>query len=257
MKKSILALFIAAALFAGCQKDTSTKVTLTSADLTVISAQLKGTWLFPAETLSIVDSTGKSLQPNQNLPLPALQFDGSSKVNIMPDEKTVIKGTYAISTVKGNIYVDIVYPDGTTLNYMVVLIDNQSLKMTSTQPYVYYVGNKAVSAQAVTTASFKKQSSADASSNMLRVTVQSDSLFNVGVYITHPGDTTQLVGSQQKVTGSYGYSCLAKSGDKLKIDVLGSLTKTAVNAYYNGLPFGAGYELKAGEIVTSGDWVIH
>ena len=257
MKKLLFALFIAAVMFTGCQKDSSTKVTITGGDLAAINGQLKGTWVFPVQTLSFVDSTGKALRPSQNMASPALQFDGGSKVNIMPDEKTVLKGTYKLSTDKGSIYVDIIYPDQTTLHYLVTYVNSQALKLNMTQPYVYYKGNSPIAAEAIITTELKKQSSADVTANTVRVTVQSDSLFNVGVSVTHPGVATILLNSQTKIAGPYSYSFLSKPGDQLKIDVFCSIPKTAVNAYYNGLPLPRNYNSGYGEIVTTGDWVIH
>lgn len=141
MKKLLLALFISAAVFSSCKKDTGTNVNITGTDLAAINGQLRGTWVFPIETSKIVDSTGATLVPSQSLPAPALQFYSSSGVNIMPDSRTTLKGTFTLSTDKGFIYLDIVYPDGSTVEYQVLQVTTQTLKLNLTQPYVYLNGS--------------------------------------------------------------------------------------------------------------------
>ena len=150
LKNFLLALFAAAIMFTGCQKDMGA-VSIKSSDLATINGQLKGTWVFPVQTLSIVDNTGKVLSPAQGIPAPAFQFDGSTKVNIMPDLRTVLKGTYELITKNGFIYLDVVYPDHTTKEFQVLLVSNETLKLSSTAPYTYTdANNKPVQGNAVT-----------------------------------------------------------------------------------------------------------
>ncbi|MDB5134185.1 MAG: hypothetical protein JWP37_788 [Mucilaginibacter sp.] len=260
LKRFLYILFAATVLFTACKKDTGTNVNINASDLTSLNGQLKGNWVFPVQTQSIIDITGKSIFPNENISTPALQFDGSGKVKILPDTRTVLKGTYELTTDKGFIYLDVVYPDGTDTKYQVLLLNDQTLELTSSIQYIFYNGNDPVSASQVTSTVLKKQNSADVTGNFVRVSVVSDSLFNVGVYVKHAtaaaGDTAILLNSQVNATGSYTYSFVAKHGDQLFVDVFGSLTKTSLNAYYNGLPFNGVILSQYSEIKTTTGWVV-
>lgn len=260
MKKLLCALFLVSAIFAGCQKDTGTNVSIGSSDLAAINGQLKGTWVFPVETFSILDTTGKALAPSQNLSASAFRFDGNTSVDIMPDLHTIVKGTYILSTEKGYIYLEVVYPNGNGVKYLVTLLDKETLKLNSTQAYTYYNGNTPVPANAVFNTSFKKQNSADATGNLARVAVMSDSLYNVGVYITHnveaPADTAILLNSKINVTGEYSYSFIPKAGDHITVDIFGSLTKTSFFVYYNGIPLTGQVDSGYGEIRSGNGWDI-
>jgi hypothetical protein len=260
LKRFLSLLFAVAVLFTACQKDAGTNVNIKASDLTSLNGQLKGNWVFPVQTQSIIDNTGKSIFPSENISSPALQFDGSGNVKILPNTRTVLKGTYELTTDKGFIYLDLVYPDGTDTKYQVLLLNNKTLQLTSSLDYIFYNGNDPVSASQVTSTVLQKQNSADVTGNFVRVTVTSDSAFNVGVYVKHanakPGDTAILLNSQVKVVGSYAYSFVAKHGDQLFIDVFGSLTNTSVNAYYNGLPFNGVIVSQYGEIKTTTGWVV-
>lgn len=266
MKKILLALFSAAVILAGCQKDTGTNVTITSSDLASVNSQLKGTWVFPSETVSVVDSTGKTLTTSQSMPAPAFKFDGGSGVTIMQDVRTSLKGTYQLSSDKAFIYLDVYYPDGTDVRYQIVSVNAQSLKLNSTQPFAYQSGpqngNVQMPAKSVINLAFQKQSAADVNGRFITVAVQSDSVYNVSVYVTHkylatPADTAAtLLNSKQKVTGTYSYLFAAQPGDHLTADIFGSFTKTGFYAYYNGIPLTGtvNYNAAQGEITASWDF---
>lgn len=49
LKKFLFVLFVAATVFTGCQKDTSTAVKIGASDMATVNGQLKGLWLFPVE----------------------------------------------------------------------------------------------------------------------------------------------------------------------------------------------------------------
>lgn len=261
VKKFLFVLFAAAAMFAGCQKDSSPVVNISKADLSVINGQLKGTWLFPVQTMNVVDSTNKVLAGGQYMTAPAFQFDGSTKVTIMPDIQTKQNGTYALSTDKGYIYLIIFYPDGSSIKYKVVSADAQNLKLSASQPYTYYddQGN-ATEASAVSTISLKKQTSADVTGSLVRVTVLGGTKYNVGIYVlrnTHTaGDTSVLLNSQVNLSGSYTYSFVARPSDHVKVDIFGDPSKTTFYAYYNGLALTGSIQTDDTEMVTTDGWNI-
>jgi hypothetical protein len=260
LKISLYILFIVAVIFGSCQKDTGTNVSITAVDLAIMNGQLKGSWLFPVQTLSVVDSTGHILSPSQNTSAPAFQFDGNQKVNIITDLHSTLTGTYTLSTSKGSIYLNIVYPNGTKEQYQVLLINDQTLKLNSVQHHTYYNGSTPVPATAIINTELKKQNSADVTGSFIRVMVKSDSIYNVGVYVIHknPGDTAILLNSKINVIGSYNYAFVSKPGDHLIIDVYGSITRTYLFAYYNGLPFTGQVNTSAqrNEIITGIGWSI-
>ncbi|HTD97861.1 MAG TPA: hypothetical protein VK668_01175 [Mucilaginibacter sp.] len=260
MKKLLYVLFVAAAMFTGCQKDTATNVSIGSSDLSSVNNQLKGTWVFPVQTMSIVDDAGKPLAPDQSLSAPVFKFDGNSKVDIRPDLHTLIKGTYLLSTKNGLIYVEVIYPDGTGVKYQVMSLNSETLKLNSKQSTTYYNGNTPIAADAIYSTLFKKQNSADVTGNLVRVVVTSDSLYNVGVYVKHnvaaPADTAVLMNSQVKVTGGYNYAFPAHPGDHVTVDIFGSLTKTAFYVYYNGIPLSGQVDSGYGEIRSGNGWDI-
>ena len=72
--KLLLILSVAIAMLSSCKKDTSSDVTITPADLAYENGQIKGSWVFPVKTLTIVDENGKALFPPQTLPASALFF---------------------------------------------------------------------------------------------------------------------------------------------------------------------------------------
>jgi hypothetical protein len=258
LKKFLFVLFIATAIFAGCKKDSSTKVDIGPSDLAAINGELKGMWLFPSESQKIVNSEGKTLSSAQNTVAPALQFDGSSTVTIYQDIQTKVTGTYALSTKQGLIYLDIYYPNGTDVTYQVVLINSQTLKLVTDQPYVYYSGATAESAINQTNLTLSKQSSADVTGKMIRVTVNSDSIYSVAVYVTHTktADTAVFLDSRVNTTGNYSFAFPVSSGDQLSVDVVGNYTNTFLNVYYNGVPMAGNVGYDLGEFKTTTGWVV-
>ena len=105
--------------------------------------------------------------------------------------------------------------------------------------------------------SFKRQNSADVTGSFISVSVVSDSLFNVDVYVTHAGvDTATLLNSKDMGSGTYNYAFAGKHGDHLTIDLLGSLTGANFYAYYNGIPLTGSVQVQGNEIKTSGGWNI-
>lgn len=255
MKKTVLILLVLGALFAGCKKDTDPTVNITQTDLNLINTQLRGTWLFPTETLNVVDNSGKALLPSKTYASSAFQFDGISNVSIMPDINTVEKGTYSLTTSGGFIYMTVLTPDGNTTIYKILLLNDKTLKIYAIQPYLFYNGDTPVIANAEINTVFKKQDAADISGSLVNITVVSDSLFDVNVGTVRNGDTV-LLGSQLKVAKQYNFAYQAKQGDHLFIDVLGSVDKTTFSAYYNGLPLSGDYSAIDGEIQTTTGWNI-
>jgi hypothetical protein len=256
LKKYLLILFVALAVFSGCKKDTSSLVTLTSADLAVINGQLKGSWVFPVKTLRVTDNSGKDIVSPVNEPASAFEFDGGSTVIIRPDPLTTLQGTYTLTTVNGAINVHVVYPNNTTEDYKVVLLNDQALTLNSTQPYIYYNGTQLVPTVAVTTTTLQRLTSADATGNFARVLVNVSDTYSVKVYVTHPGSAAALIGSKTDTTGAYSLGFVATSGDVLKIDVVGDPLKTSINAYFRGVPITGQIYSSADETVTTSGWNI-
>lgn len=261
LKKFLFVLFVAAIVFTGCQKDTSTAVKIGASDMATVNGQLKGLWLFPVEAQKVVDTSGKTLTSPQYISSPALQFDGGSKVKILQDVNTTINGTYKLSSSNGYIYLDIIYPGGMDITYQVLFVDGQTLKLITSAPYVYYSGNNPEPASAVSSVVLKKQNSADITGNIVEVTVVSDTLYSVAVYVTHtrvaaPADTAILMDSKTNVTGAYNYSFPTQSGDKLTVDISGDYTKVNFYAYYNGIPMVGLVDYPFKEIKTTTGWTI-
>jgi hypothetical protein len=260
LKKYILILFVALAVYSGCKKDTSSLVTLTSADLAVINGQLKGSWVFPVKTLRVPGTNGQDMVPPVNEPASAFEFDGVSTVLIRTDPQTTLQGTYTLSTVNGLINIHIVYPDNTTEDFKVELLNAQSLTLSSSEPYIYYNGTQLVPTVAVTTTVLQKLSSADESGNLARVLVNVNGTYSVKVYVTHQrgvvGDTAQLIGNKTNISGAYTLGFVAISGDLLKVDVLGDPLKTSINAYFRGIPISGQIYSSGNETVTTTGWII-
>jgi hypothetical protein len=257
LKKYILILFVAlVAVYTGCKKDDSSLVTLTSADLAVINGQLKGSWVFPVKTLRVPDGSGKDMVPPVNEPAAAFEFDGVSTVIIRPDPKTTIQGTYSLSTVNGMIDIHMVYPGNTGSDFKVALLNDQSLTLSSTEPYIYYNGTQLVPTVAVTTTAFQRVSSADVSGDLATVRVNVNGTYSVKVYVTHPGSAATTIGSKTNTSGVYTMGFVATSGDVLKIDVLGDPLQTSINAYFKGIPVSGQLYSSADETVTTTGWLI-
>ncbi len=226
-----------------------------------VNGQLKGLWLFPVEAQKVVDTSGKPLTSPQYISSPALQFDGGSKVKIFQDINTSVNGTYKLSTSKGYVYVDIVYPGGMDVTYQVLFVDGQTLKLITSTPYVYYNGNNPEPASAVSSIVLKKQNSADVTGNIVKVTVVSDTLYSVAVYRTHThleafADTAILMDRKTNITGTYNCSFPTVSGDKLTVDISGDYTKVNFYAYYNGIPMAGSVAYPFQEIKTTTGWMV-
>ena len=260
MKKVLLVLAVVLVVFSSCRKDLATDANITNGDLININGQLKGSWVYPVKTLTIVDSTGHTIVPGTNQQASALEFDGSSKVTERLDSRTTLQGNYYLSTSKGIVYVNVTFADGTKETFQVVLLNDQTLTLSSNDPYIYYNGTKLLPAIAVNTTVFKKQTPSDISGNNVKVIVKNDSVYSVKVYVTHqrgiPGDTATLVGSKTNTTGTYTLNVAAISGDLLKIDVLGSIPKTSINAYYQGIPIIGQIYAANNETVTTSGWSV-
>ena len=260
MKKILLVLSVVLVVFSSCRKDLATDASITNGDLININGQLKGSWVYPVKTLTIVDSTGNTIVPATNQQATALEFDGSSKVTARIDPRNSLQGTYYLSTSKGIVYVNVSYSDGTKETYRVVLLNDQALTLSSNDPYIYYNGSKLLPAIAVNTTVFKRQTPADVAGNNVKVVVKNDSIYSVKVYVTHqrgiPGETAVLVGGKTNITGTYSLNITAISGDLLKIDVLGSIPKTSINAYYQGLPIIGQIYAANNETVTTSGWSV-
>ena len=260
MKRYILILFVALAVYSGCKKDDSSLVTLTSADLAVINGQLKGSWVFPVKTLRVPGSNGQDMVPPVNEPASAFEFDGVSTVLVRPDPLSTLTCTYSLTTVNGLINIHVIYPDNTTEDFKVELLNAQSLTLSSNQPYTYYNGTQLVPTVAVTTTTLQKLSSADVSGNLARVLVNVNGTYSVKVYVTHqrgiPSDTTTLIGSKTNISGAYTLGFVAINNDLLKIDVLGDPLKTSINAYFRGIPITGQIYSSGNETVTTTGWII-
>lgn len=260
LKKLLLFLCVATAFLSSCKKDTGTNVTITPADLANVNGQLKGSWIYPVKTLTILDDNGKPLFPAQSQPASAFYFDGSSHVDIMPDPETVYHGTYVLSTKSsGGIYVHLNYPDGSTADYQVVMLNAGTLTLASSQPDVYYSNGSLISTQAVTSTSLQRiGSGTTATGNLVRVTVKNDSIFSVKVYLTRKADgKTVMMDSSNNANKSYTSVFTAQKEDHIKVDVVGQFLNTYINAYADGLPItGDVSNLSSYETVTTNGWNI-
>ena len=136
LKKLLFVLLALGSILSGCKKDSKQNVNITSADLAAISAQLKGTWVFPVKTLMVVDSMGNPLLPGQNLPAAAFAFDGSNTVTIRPDPSTIQTGTYAVSANKDG---SIEYPCSISRRNYTRFSDH-----SANQQYTYYCLHAAI-----------------------------------------------------------------------------------------------------------------
>ncbi len=226
--------------------------------MATINTQLKGSWVFPVKTLNVIDSAGKALLPFRNLPASAFEFDGYSKVNIKPDPLTILKGTYSLSTNKGNIYVHIVYPDATKADYMVTLLDGQRLSFTSTQPYIFSQNADLIHCFAAINTTLQKLNSADVTGNLVRIAVKNDSVFSVKVYLIQKlTGKTILMDTLSNISKSYALAFQAQEGDHFKVDVSGSSFKTAINAYIDGLPVVGNVAIvSSSEVMTTDGWTV-
>lgn len=255
MKTLLLVLLVAGIVLSGCKKDSSkSPVTLSQADIATVNAQLKGTWVFPITTLTVVDSSGKALIPSQNLPAAAFAFDGLNTITVRPDPTTVQTGSYALSgTTDGKLNIHVVYQDNTTQDFKITLLTGTSLTIASTEPYVYYHDGVLTSTAAVTSTAMQRLNSSDINGQLVRVTVSHDSTYSVKIYLTHDGNT-QMVDSVSNISHPYVLAVPAQSGDHLKVDVMGDVVYTAINAYVDGLPIAGEISASGHETVTTNGW---
>jgi hypothetical protein len=257
LKKLLFVLLVAGIALSGCKKDSSKSgVALTQADIATVNTQLKGTWVFPVKTLTVVDNNGKALLPGQNLPAAAFSFDGLNTVTIRPDPKTVQTGTYALTgTADGQLNLHVVYPDNTTQDFKITNLTGTSLTIASTEPYVYYHNGVLTPTVAVTSTAMQKLNSSDINGQLVRVAVTHDSVYSVKVYLTRSG-TTQMVDSVSNINHPYLLAVPAQTGDQLKVEVLGNVLHTAINAYVDGLPIIGDISASGDETVTTDGWIV-
>ena len=258
LKKLLLVLFVVATIFTGCKKDTNPTVVITSTDIANINTQLRGTWLFPTQTVSVLDDKGKPVIPVQSTASSVFVFDGISNLTIMPDLTTVEKATYTLSTSNGYVFVTVLTPDGNTTIYKLLLLNDKTLKLNTSQPYLYYNGDTPEIANAVINKEFKKEDGADANGKLVNISISSDSVYNANLYVVRKTDTL-LLSSQSHLTAPLNYAFAAKDGDHLYLDIFGSIAKTTYSVYYQGIPL-SGLQTtvpgKPGEITTTSGWDI-
>jgi hypothetical protein len=258
LKKLLFLLFAVAAFLSSCKKDTGTNVTITPADLASVNAQLHGNWIFPVKTLTVLDENGKALFPAQSLPASAYYFDGSSHVDIVPDPQTVLHGTYVLSTKSpGGIYIHINYPDGSSADYQVVMLNGSTLTLAASQPDVYYHNGTLVPTEALTSTTLQRLTGS-ITGDLVKVTVKNDSIFNVKVYLTRKADgKTVMMDSSSNVNKNYTSIFTAKDGDHIRVDVIGQFLNTYINAYADGFPItGDVLNISAHETSTTNGWNI-
>jgi len=257
LKKLLLILLVAGIALGGCKKDTAkSPVTLSQADIAQVNTQLKGSWVFPVKTLTVVDSTGKALLPGQNLPAAAFAFDGLGTVTIRPDPSTMQTGTYTLSgTTDGKLNIHIVYSDNTTQDFKITQLTATSLTIASSEPYVYYNNGVLVPTVAVTSTAMQRLNSSDINGQLARVAVTHDSVYSVKVYLIHSG-LTQLIDSVSNINHPYLLAVPSQAGDQLKVEVMGNVLHTAINAYVDGLPITGDISASGDQTVTTNGWIV-
>lgn len=250
-------MLVAAIALSACKKDSSkSPIKLTQADIAQVNTQLKGTWVFPVKTLTVVDSNGKALLPGQNLPAAAFAFDGLNTVTIRPDPLTVQTGTYALSgTSDGKLNIHIVYPDNTTKDFKITQLTSSSLTIASTEPYVYYSNGVLVPTVAVTSTAMQRLNSSDINGHIVRVSVTHDSTFSVKLSLIHNG-TTYLIDTVSNINHPYLTGVPAQAGDQLVVEVLGNILNTAINAYADGLPINGDISASGQGTITTSGWIV-
>ena len=101
----------------------------------------------------------------------------------------------------------------------------------------------------------QRLNSSDINGQLVRVAVTHDSAYSVKVYLTH-GGATQLVDSLSNINQPYLLAVPAQSGDRLKVDVLGNVLHTAINAYVDGLPIAGDISASGDQTVTTNGWIV-
>jgi hypothetical protein len=259
LKKILLILSVTAATIYGCKKDSGTNVNVNSSDMAVINGELKGLWLFPINSQTTTDLSGSVLAANGYTPAPALQFDGGSGVTIITNLQIKSQGTYQLSTKNGLIYLDITDSKGNDVTYQVLQIDNQTLKITSETPATYKINGNPEPAEAVSTITMQKQTSADETGSLVKVLVMSDASFDVNIFETNTqgADTAVLLDTKQNLKGTYTFAFPAKTGDQLNAEVTADYSESAFYAYYNGIPLSGTISAPSPqEFKTTTGWVV-
>ena len=259
LKKSLFVLLVVATVLGGCTKDAATNVSLTSADINSVNAQLKGSWVFPVKSFAVKDNAGKSLVPDQNLPASAYDFDGGTNVNIRPDPVTVLQGTYSLSTKStGGLFIHINYPDGTSGDYQVTMLTGQTLTFGTTQPYTFNNNGVLEQAVSVTSTTLQRATPSDKTSNTVKVTVNNAAAYSVEVSLkSHADGKVTLLDSTSSINHPYAIAFHAKAQDQIMVDVVGDMLSTSINAYADGLPINGNLlNISSNETVTSTGWTV-
>ena len=263
MKNYLIALLVVAGILSGCQKDTGLDVNIVPSDLTNVNSQLKGIWVYPIALNKIVEAASGAIESIKYGVQPAFQFDGGNHVNILQDSKTIIKGTYSLSSKNGDIYIDIIYPSGSDTQFKILSADGATLKLESAVPYIA-TGNTLPTAtrQLISDLTLSKQTAADISGKLVRVLVINEKVYySVAVSVKHtalpkPADSTVLLNAKLNTIGSYQYEFAARSGDQLNLDIIGDYSQTIFYAYYRGVPLAGlvGHDFQ--ELKTTTGWIV-
>jgi hypothetical protein len=181
-------------------------------------------------------------------------------VDIMPDPQNVLHGTYVLSTkTTGGIYIHMDYPDGSSTDYQVTMLNATTLTLSASQPDVYYHNGTPVPTEAVTSTSLQRIGSGTVlKGNLVKVTVKNDSIFSIKVFLTRKADgKTVLMDSSSNANKSYTSIFTAQKEDYISVNVIGQFLNTYINAYADGLPItGDVTNVSSHETVTTNGWNI-
>ncbi len=263
MKNYLFALLVVAGILSGCQKDTGLTVNILPTDLANINSQLKGVWVYPVALNSIVETASKATDSISYGSAAAFRFDGGNHVNILQDTKTTIKGTYALSSKNNIVYLDVIYPSGNDVQYKIISTNGSTLKLESAIPYVASGTTlSTISRQLVSDITLNKQSSSDISGKLVRVfIINNKTYYSVAVSVIHtalpkPADSTILLNTKINTVGSYQYEFPGRSGDQLKLDILGDYSQTVFYAYCGGVPLAGAIGHDFQELKTTTGWMV-
>jgi hypothetical protein len=245
-----------AAAFTGCKKDSSTDVNITQSDLIKINYQLKGAWLYPVATSSIVDTTGKVLQTDPSAVGDSYQFDGGSIVTINPGQDYSSTGSYTLSSAAGSVYVNMVFADGSSIKYKILNLNSAALNLSSTTDTIYNNGNQDIPAKIITNLLYQKQSSVDQNANVVNIVASSDSVMSVSVHVTHKDALNQVLVATASNVKIYNYSFIAQSQDHITISLQCRPSTTNFGVFYKGQPLTGEVTTIGNEIVTGIGWDI-